>query len=395
VRRVDHVVAVALAAAGAAAYLAFGWGADTSYDYYGRLGDAFVHGRWWLTEDPSWLNELVACGDGRWCVVYPPMPAILAIPFLPFGTAFAQVLASRIAGGVSAGPLYLGLRAFGAPRWVALAGTALSAIGTTLLFTSVDGRSWYVAHSVAVLFTCVAFWLAARGGPAWSIGAAIGLAALARLPIAAATPALALLAARRTGRPYLRVLSGIVLAGVPFALAYAGYNVLRWGSAFDFGYVRLIQGDVLYPYGLFSPLYIPRHLRAIFLEPPDIVEGVWWFLRPRWIGMGLFFTTPAFIWVFGGLREIRRSATVAATAAAALLALLPDLVHGTIGFQQFGYRFSLDAQPFLVALALTGDSVASGVWHRRPSWLFVIVALIAVAINVYATVAIIRFGYWQ
>src|SRR5579859_4279806 len=223
-RNADRAIAVALVVAAAAAYLAFGWGADTSYDYYGRLADAFVHGRWWLTERPSWLNELVACGEGRWCVVYPPLPAILSIPFLPLGTAFAQVIASRLTGGAAAGPLYLGLRAFGAPRWVALAGTVLSVVGTTLLFTSVDGRSWYAAQSVAVLFTCIAFWLAARGGPAWGIGAAIGLATLARLPIAAATPALALLAARRTGRPYPRVLSGTVLAGVPFALFYVGYN---------------------------------------------------------------------------------------------------------------------------------------------------------------------------
>jgi hypothetical protein len=95
------------------------------------------------------------------------------------------------------------------------------------------------------------------------------------------------------------------------------------------------------------------------------------------------------------MREVRRSAVVAATAIAALLALIPDVFHGTIGFQQFGYRFSLDAQPFLVALALTGDSVAGGVWRRRPSALFVVAVALAVVINVYAAIAIIRFGYWQ
>ncbi len=395
-RRIDLGLAVALAAAGALAYLAFGWGADTSYDYYGRLADAFVHGRWWLTESPTWLNELLSCGDGRWCVAYPPLPAVLSIPFLPLGsTAVAQSVASRVAGGLSAGPLYLGLRAYGAPRPVAIAGTVMSTVGTTLLFSSTDGRAWYAAHAVAMLFASVAFWLAARGGPSWGIGVAIGLAALARLPVAAATPALALLAARRAGRPYARVLSGIVLAGVPFALVYVGYNVLRWGSVFDAGYIRLIQGDVMYPYGLFSPLYLPRHLYAIFFEPPDLVEGVPWFLRPRFIGMSLFITTPAFLWIFAGLRTVRRDAAVAATALAALLALVPDVLHGTIGFQQFGYRFSLDAQPFLVALALTGDAVAGGVWRRRPSWLFVAAVVVAIVINVYATVAIIRFGYWQ
>jgi hypothetical protein len=391
----DMRIAAVIAAIGALVYLAFGWGTETVYDYYGRLASSFVAGRWWLLEAPPWLNELIPCGPQRWCVAYPPLPALLSIPFLPFGsTALAQSVMSRVAGGASAGPLYLGLRAFGAPRAVAIAGTVVSALGTTLLFTSADGRSWYAAHAVAMLFGAVAFWLAARGGPAAAVGAAIGLAALARLPFAAATPALALLLARR-GVPLPRALAGVVLGGLPFAVVYLGYNELRWGSVFDLGYVRLTDGDVFFSHGLFSPLYLPRHLYAIFLEPPDLVEGVPYFLRPRFIGMSLFLTTPVFLWVFAGLQELRRSVAVAAAAAGALLALVPDIFHGTIGFAQFGYRFSIDAQPFLVALAVAGDAAAGGVWRRRPSVLFLVAAVVAVLVNVYAAVAIIRFGYWQ
>lgn len=396
VRVTDTRIAIAVAVAAALVYVAFGWGRETVYDYYGRLAQALAGGQWWLSDDPPWLNELISCGPARWCVAYPPLPAVLAIPFLPLGsTALAQGLMSQLAGGASAGPLYMGLRAYGAPRLVALAGAAVSVLGTTLLFSSADARSWYAAHSAAMLFGSIAFWLAARGGPAWAIGAAIGLAALARLPFAAATPALALLAARQSGASFLPVLRGVVLGGVPFALVYVGYNELRWGSIFDLGYVRLTEGDIFFSRGLFSPLYLPRHLYAIFLEPPDLVDGSPWFLRPRFVGMSLFLTTPAFLWVFAGLREIRRDAKVAATALAAGLALLLDVFHGTIGFQQFGYRFSIDAQPFLVALALTGDAVAGGVWRRRPSVLFLAGAVVAVAINVYAAIAIIRFGYWQ
>lgn len=401
-RVTDGRIAVALALLCAAAYVAFGWGEETAYDYYGRLASALLEGRWWLTDRPPWLNELVACGPSaepqpdRWCVVYPPLPAVLSVPFLLSGsTAIAQGLMSQLAGGASAGPLYLGLRAFGAPRWVALAGVAVSAFGTTLLFTSADGRSWYAAHAAAMLFASIAFAVAARGGPAWQIGAAIGLASLARLPFAAATPALALLAARKSGAPYLPVLGRVILAGVPFALIFLGYDLLRWGSITDTGYLRLARGDVFFSHGLFSPLYLPRHLDAIFFEPPDIVEGTPWFVRPRFIGMSLFYTTPAFLWIFAALRVVRRDAAVAATAAAALLALIPDIFHGTVGFQQFGYRFSIDAQPFLVALACTGDAGSTGVWRRRPSVLFLVAATLAVAVNVYATIAILRYGYWQ
>jgi hypothetical protein len=392
----DRRIATGLAAAGAAVYLVAGIGLLTDYDYYGRLAQSLLQGHWWLSDAPPWLNELIPCGTERWCVVYPPLPAILAIPFaavLP--PALAQVLVSRIAGGVSGGILYLALRAFGAPRAVAITGVAVSTLGTTLLFSSVDGRSWYAAHAVAMPFLSAAFLFAARGERAWLVGACIGLAALARLPVAASAPALALLLARRTGTRYPRALAGVVLGGLPFALVYVGYDIVRWGSVFDAGYVQLTQGDIFFTRGLFSPFYLPRHFYAIFLEPPDLVEGTPFFLRPRGIGMALFLTTPALLWLFGGLRAVRRDAAIAAVGLAALLALIPDIFHGTVGFQQFGYRFSIDAQPFLIALALAGDARSSGTWRPRPSWFFIAVVILSVVINVYAMIAITRFDYWQ
>ena len=355
-----------------------------------------LHGRWWLTEAPPWLNELLPCGDGRFCVVYPPLPAILSLPLVPFfSTAVAQVVASRIAGGASAGVLYYGLRAFGAPRTFALAGALLSAFGTTLFFSSVDGRAWYAAHAASMLFLSGAFAIAARGGNAVAIGALIGVSALARLPVALAAPALALLCARRAGTAYGKSLGGVIAGGVPFAVVYFGYNLLRWGTPLDEGYARLTQGDVFFNHGLFSPLYLPRQLYAIFLQAPEIVPGTPFFLRPHFIGMSLFLTTPAFLWIFIALRQVRRDVVVAAAAAAALFALLPDLFHGTVGFQQFGYRFSIDAQPFLVALALTGDGLFRGVWRRRPTIVFIVAIVLSLAVNIYATIAITRFEYWQ
>jgi hypothetical protein len=82
-------------------------------------------------------------------------------------------------------------------------------------------------------------------------------------------------------------------------------------------------------------------------------------------------------------------------ALAALLALVPDILHGTVGFQQFGYRFSIDAQPFLVALALMGAARSGNTWRTRPSWVFVAVVIVSIFINLYATIAITRFDYWQ
>ena len=392
----DRALAISIGAAACIVYLAAGFGLLTDYDYYGRLAQAMLAGHWWLDEAPPWLNELLSCGDGRWCVAYPPLPAILTIPFAAFlPSALAQVLVSRLCGGVSAGILFLALRSFGAPRAVATLGTVLSAVGTTLFFSTVDGRAWYDAHSVAMPFLCAAFLFAARGNSAWLLGAAIGLATLSRLPVAAATPALALLLARRSGTPLARVGVGVIAGGLPFAVIYVGYNLLRWGTPLDDGYARLAIGDVFFAQGVFSLFYIPRHLYAIFLEPFEFVEGVPWFLRPSIKGTSLFFTTPAFLWIFGGLRHVRRDPAIAYVTLAALLALLPDVLHGTVGFAQFGYRFSLDAQPFLIALAVAGDARARDAWRARPSRLFIAAIVLSVVINLYATIAITRFGWWQ
>jgi hypothetical protein len=392
----DRAIAISVGAFVAVAYLIAGAGLATDYDYFGRLAAAFLEGRWWLTLAPPWLNELIPCGDGRWCVVFPPLPAVLTMPFVPlFGTAYAQVIASRLAGGASAGVIYLALRAYGAPRLWALTGSVLSAFGTTLLFTSVDGRAWYAAHAASLLFSAGAFAVAARGGMPLAVGTLVGVASLARLPIAVATPGLAFLLARRGGLTLRRALLGIVLGGIPLAAVYVGYDLLRWGTPFDAGYARLTEDDVFFTHGLLSPFYLPRQLIALFFEPPDIVPGAPFFLIPRYVGMSLFLTTPAFLWIFLALREVRRDVAVAATGLAALGALLPDLLHGTVGFQQFGYRFSIDAQPFLIALAISGAGLREGVWRRRPSILFIVAVVLSVVVNIAATIGITRFGYWE
>jgi hypothetical protein len=210
----------------------------------------------------------------------------------------------------------------------------------------------------------------------------------------AVTPVLIWLSARRSQVPYRRALVGAVLGILPFAILYLAYNLARWGTPLDEGYARLTEDDIFFNHGLFSIFYLPRQLYALLLAPPEFVGGTPFFLRPRWEGMSLLLTTPAFLWLVGALREVRRDKIVAAVAVAALVALLPDLLYATWGFQQFGYRRSIDAQPFLVALAITGDGLRRGVWRTSPTAIFIAAAAVSVAINIYATIAIEHFGYW-
>ena len=75
----------------------------TEFDYFVRLADAFLHGRLYLTEAPSWLNELVP-GGGGWYVVYPPVPALLLVPFVAlFGLDSQQNVARACLPGSASG----------------------------------------------------------------------------------------------------------------------------------------------------------------------------------------------------------------------------------------------------------------------------------------------------
>src|SRR5439155_222115 len=202
---------------------------------------------------------------------------------------------------------------------------------------------------------------------------------------------------RRIGRNLVLRAAGVRRAANVRARGRGPLGVRNDTSLLERGRPRLVRRafgvDALFGLGLRRRR--ARRLKAIFLEPPDIVPGTPFFFRPRFTGMSLFLTTPVFVWVFLALREVRRDVVVAATAVAALLALLPDLFHATWGFQQFGYRFSIDAQPFLVALGLTGDGLFRGAWRRRPTVIFILAIVLSLAVNFYATIAISRFEYWQ
>ena len=392
-RSTDARLAALLAVVACALYVLFGLGHVTDFDYYGRLADAFVHGRWWLSEAPAHLNELQPCGDQRWCVVYGAMPAIVTLPFLSlFDTATAQTIASQLAGGLAAAPAYLGLRAVGAPLRAALAVTAFGMLGTTLLFSAADGRAWFMAHAVAVLFASIALLVALRGGPAWAVGALLALGALARFPLVLAAPGLAIVVSRARRESLPRSGALLVAGALPFVLIEVAYDLARWGVPTEAGYARLIAGDPFFDHGLLSLWYVPRHLYAMFIQAPDFVDGTTFFVRPNWIGESLVLTSPALFFAVGALSFARVRSDVAPLALAAALPLLPDLVHGTVGFAQFGYRFSLDVQPFLLPLIAIGAAWSGTAW-RRPSRGFIALGVWSVIANVYGAIAIIQFGY--
>ncbi len=389
-RLTDGQAALLLLAFGVVAYLVSIRGQETVFDYFGRLAVAFTQGRYWLDDAPPHLNELVTGVGGHRYSVVQPLPALLLVPLVPFDTpGRIQTFMSAVAGGASAAPIFLLLRRLGAPRPVAVLVALLSLFGTELWILAVDGRSWWAADTIGALALCLAVWAAVSGARPFVVGAALGGATLARGPMILAAPALLLL---MPGRPTIGAAVALAAGVVPFIGIEAVYNVARWGTPLEVGYTLLSSSDPFYSRGIFSLSYLPRHVYAMLFEPPAFVDNTVAFLRARSIGMSLLIVTPALLWI-ARAPLVARAAPLVPALALGLVTLVPDVLFGTVGFEQYGYRRALDAHPFLLALMTLGAARTPGGWRPWPTTLFIVAAVASVLINLYFLVTTRLFGF--
>lgn len=385
----DPFVAVAIGLLAAAVYLSGAFAPPTPYDYFVRLADAFLHGRIALSTAPSWLNELVPAANGTgWYVVYPPMPAVMLVPFVALlGPNLPQQIPAAIFGGAAVGLLWLVLAEFDLTARARAMLTLVFAFGTCFWYVTEVGSAWYLSQTVAVLFAVGALLPALQRRWPWLAGLLLGCATIARLPVGLTAPFyLAMLLGLgwppRIPSDWRRAIRTTFAFGAGLAvplLVYAAYNLARWGTPVDLGYVRIpgIQADQFYQHGILSLQYIPRNLYAIFLRSWNYVDH-FPYLQPSWWGLAVPLTTPLILWLGRvRLRDPRAAYAIIGT----LLALVPIVTHGNVGVTQFGYRFSLDVQPLLWVMLAT-------VFERGVSRWAWVAAAAAIAINLYALVAI-------
>ena len=349
------------------------------------LADAFLHGRLGVTGGGTALAEIVPY-NGNFYVVYPPMPAVLLLPFVAlFGTAFDQGLMSVLLASLCVAATWFMLKKTGVKGNKALWLTGLFGFGTCFWFIASVGSSWYIEHVSAVLFLTLAIILAISKKSPILIGVLLGFAFLSRLPVILSFPFFLLLIYEQNSawKPRFRQ-AAYFLVGLGIMVGvYELYNFGRWGVFSDLGY-SLIPGIPQDPYftsGIFSLTYIPRHIYAILFQGPILLNNFPYF-EPSWMGLGLFFTTPAFIYIFKGPWN-----KLSKYAALAVVCILPILItHGTVGFTQFGYRFSLDFTPFLILLAAKGMRENLG-WSEKA------LIILSLLVNLWGVVSIIKFDF--
>ena len=349
-------------------------------DMWPPLAEAFVHGKLYLAEDRPWLELVPRLGGGQY-VPLPPVPALLLVPvaLLTGPTSLGHELDGNVyaglVGAANVGLAYWLLRGWGvAPsprRWLTI-GFAF----TTHWWVAGMAGPHHFAELTAVFFALLCLNLAVRRQLPIVGGLLLGLAAGSRLPVGLALPAVLALYGDgwRPRREWIGVLGGLLLP----AAALAWYNVARFGSPFDFGYAHIPSGDAgllitdepWFRDGLMSISYIPRHLEVMFLRFFDIVPQAP-FLRPNINGASLLLTAPFIFW-----SALARSRLAAILWLSVALVILPDLLWGTWGFAQFGYRRILDVMPLLLLLLGT-------VFRERIGWAPRATIFIGVAVHAY------------
>lgn len=360
-------------------------GPPPGQNHFVYLAEGFLHGQLGVSGDGTALAEIVPY-NGNYYVVYPPMPAVLLLPFVAiFGTSFDQGLLSIILASLCVAATWLMVRKSGSSHDKALWLAALFGFGTCFWFIASVGSSWYIEHVVAVLFLTLAIIMSLYKKNNFVIGLLLGCAVLARLPVVLSFPFFLLMIYGQQSEWKPRIRQALYfLAGLAILVALnALYNYARYGAFTDVGYYLIpgIAEDPYFTQGIFSISYIPRHIYAILFQGPILLDSFPYF-EPSWMGLGLFFTTPAFLYIFRGPWN-----SLSKKAAVAVLCILPVLItHGTVGFTQFGYRFSLDFTPFLMLL------VAKGL-HENLTWAEKGLIILSLLVNLWGVVSIIKFDF--
>lgn len=357
---------------------------STPYNYFTRLAAAFLHGRYYLTENPPWLNELIPIAGNKFAVVYPPAPAIIAIPFvLIFGQNFQQQTIAQLMGAIAA--FVWGLIAYqkSNKRAVSLWVFMLSAFGNIVWFMSSNGSVWYLGQVSAYLFLSLTIYESLNKKRLPLLIFYFSFAILSRLQVVLGAPLIIFLNWDRFRD--LKKLFSFGMGLTVFGAAYAVYNYLRFGSFIQTGY-SLIPGVLNEPWfskGLFNISYIPNHLRVMFASYP-IFSKTFPFAKPSWGGLSIWATSPVFIYSL--FTNLKRKENYLSWLSIFLIAVVV-FSHGSTGFAQFGYRFAVDFYPLILLLIVNSLEDKNLKWHH---WLLL---SISIFVNAWGTLWINKFGW--
>jgi hypothetical protein len=305
-------------------------------------------------------------GVPRGLIPFPPLPAVLLVPFVALWShATDGQMIFAILGALDVGLAWWVLGRLPVRTWVRVATTIFFAFGTVFWYAAQIGTTWYQAHVLAVGLALAAIGVAighdrnaardegdlheepeaGAAPPASSprrslvpdrrqflAGLLFGLACTSRLTMVFAAPFFILVGAG--GSWQRRGVSAALGAGIPIALLVV-YNVVTTGHVIHPGYeylYRLEAGFYLplhynLDWAIEDPRYLPQNFGIMFLntpvfEPtvvpsalgtggplcttPDAVRGLFNrdcpLVLPQDTGMSVLLTSPAYLLALPALR---------------------------------------------------------------------------------------------
>jgi hypothetical protein len=380
------------------------------YDHFVWQAHAFLQGRtaieWPVTSGPhqnGHLQDVLPLpGTGTALLPFPPLPAIILMPFVAvFGLGTNGAAVAAVLGALNVTLCWVMALSVTRSRSAALLATLFYGFGTVAWYAAMLGTTWFLAHVVAstLLFLSISVALrrdpeaaypgrrprgARAGGGGSGVAAGVvagllfGLAGLARLTTVFGAPFFAMVG---TGGTLLRRATAAALgASVPIGLLVA-YNLLTTGHVLHPAYQHLYEveyrprPELVNPeWGIEDLRYIPQNAGIMLAWPPEtplltdpacegdaapsglglLLDRRCPVLRPDPLGMSLLITSPAYLLAIPGLVAFWRRRMALGAALAVLAIALVDLAHFSQGWVQFGYRFSNDFAPFAVILVTLG-----------------------------------------
>lgn len=392
------------------------------YNHFVWQADAFLHGQASIAYPVSsgsvqnfyfqdvlrgpWPQDQPIVPAGRGLLPFPPLPAVLLMPFVAlWGLGTDAALLCAILGAINVALCWRMLTRVTDRRWAAVAGTLFYAFGTVAWYAAMLGSTWYAAHVVASTFLFLGI-TAALDAEAREValgatrrvlgfidlrqfiaGMLFGLAALARLTTIFGAPFFVFVGGG--GSLARRAVSAGLGAAIPVALLL-GYNVVTTGHLFNPAYDSIREAEykpvpAYYHenWSIEDLRYVPQNAvimlawlpQAPYFTPacqadsssgatdqatPPTGLGLLFdtdcaVLKPDPLGMSIFLTSPLYLLAVPLTLLDRRRRLVIGAALAVVAVAFVNLMHFSQGWVQFGYRFSNDFAPFaviLVALAI-------------------------------------------
>lgn len=317
---------------------------------YSSLTEAFIAGRLELISPPrdNWADT--APFDGYHYSALGPFPALIFMPLVWTGF-YHQGLISFL------GSLVVFWQCLRLAKkheydahescWFALA----FCFGTSFAGVAAIATSNHLAHVISVILLFLAIIEYENRSRLPLVGTFVGLATATRIPTGLNILFFVLVKCF-TGKNFRRKMIKLAELLLPFCVIVgilAVYNFVRFQNPLESGYGLQVNGFGV-PYSLWD---VPGNTAGPALSLANIPKHLWIFLAGlpsyRSIGTSVLLVSPFLLYLFAVTTWDCVNKLIVINC---LVVLLVDMAFRSTGFEQMGYRFSLDFFPFLFWLMI-------------------------------------------